>query len=87
MIEYTDLNNIVEFSVVGGATDNVVVTGLRADTPYRFSIKPLLLVDRNLDYGLPTEGITLPYSGNVLFFPVFVFICSYMIICYCNSNY
>eukprot|EP00057_Strongylocentrotus_purpuratus_P031477 XP_784754.3 PREDICTED: uncharacterized protein LOC579551 isoform X1 [Strongylocentrotus purpuratus] len=63
MIEYTDLNNVVEFSVVGGTTDSVVVTGLRADTPYRFSIKPLLLVDRNLDYGVPTEAITLPYSG------------------------
>lgn len=87
MIEYTDLNNIVEFSVVGGATDNVVVTGLRADTPYRFSIKPLLLVDRNLDYGVPTEGITLPYSGKVSFFPVFLFICPYVIISFGNSNY
>nr|XP_054752325.1 uncharacterized protein LOC129257911 [Lytechinus pictus] len=63
MIEYTDLNNAEEFMVVGGASDSSVVSGLRASTAYRFSIKPMLLIDRNLDYGLPIEATTLPYAG------------------------
>ena len=64
MIKGNDLVQDFEVLVPGGDADNFLVEELRAGTTYRFSIKPLLIIDRELDYGLAIEAATLPFTGK-----------------------
>ncbi|XP_071490718.1 uncharacterized protein [Diadema antillarum] len=65
-IRYSDLaelNSEGERIVSGGNADSTVIDNLRASTPYRFEIRPLVIVDREYDYGPPVDASTLEYPG------------------------